>query len=332
MIGSRPIVVLSDEAIGSPEYKQHLEPWIRESDVVLNSIARNCSPGEFLERALVSVPDDVQRLVVPEADRLLPAFVKAGNVRRRKIQLRYLVMRTPMGSHRDRVVTVLKYGIALLVRLRWRSVRGFFLTDAFGVIERARFASILTAVPDPSPALPVASRETARRYLSISPEAAVYGILGTVTEQKHPELAIEALKRLPDNFVLLFAGQISPGVRRYLDGIDGALHRRILRLDSLLSDEALGMAVSACDVVLLLHDLDGPSGMLVNAAAAGVPVVVGESPWLTRVAECEQLGVSARHEPGTVAMAIALLAQKRPSMGARLGATEAEFAATLLAG
>lgn len=330
LIGARPLLVLTREAVGSWEYQEHLEPVLRESDAELRLVEQGATCEATARVALAVAAAGGRRLIVPDADLLLRTLLRADRSTRARVELRYLVTRTPMESARDRAVTASKYGLAALLGLRWKRSRGFFLTDAFGVVRRPALTALLSPLPDPSPALHFTDRETARRRLGLPAGEFICGILGTVTEGKNPDVAVAALVLLPDGYRLLLAGQLSPGVRGLVAALDPADRARVLVLDRQLSDEELGSAVSACDAVLILNDLDGPSGMLLNAAEAGVPVVVGESPWLRRVVHLERLGLSAQHRPDSVADALGRLRGEPLAVKAHATVGEEEFARRLL--
>jgi glycosyltransferase involved in cell wall biosynthesis len=171
--------------------------------------------------------------------------------------------------------------------------------------------------------------DIARRRFDVPPEAFVVGVVGAVTERKHPEIALRALTSLPDKVVVFLAGSLSGGVRELVERLPDQVRGRVIMVDRHMSDSDLGAAISACNAIALLHELDGPSGVLVSAASAGVPVIVGRSRWLRKVVRVHGLGTEAAHDTDSFAEAVLRLAEVPTVPTHRQGATADDFARLL---
>jgi hypothetical protein len=305
-------VVLSEAGSQSPEFIAHLLALSR-----LPGMKVSLAPDDLggFNRVLghrLAMEDASVRVVIPEADQHL---VRTARGFRRRCDLSLIVMRSSLQPGR-----LLRswLGLAVKGRLlrviaarRWKT-RVFFLTDGFGVVRRRPLLGAADALADPAPPLPVFDHTESREAVGVQPAALLVGVLGDVSERKNVSLLLEALADEPSLYLLL-AGRISQPVMQSLTRLSADDRVRVNVYDGVLSDSELGRLISACDLVGLLQGLDAPSGMLISAARAGTPVLIGESPWLRRVNKRLKLGVPANHSVESVLSALrACAANGRP--------------------
>jgi glycosyltransferase involved in cell wall biosynthesis len=117
---------------------------------------------------------------------------------------------------------------------------------------------------------PPIPRAEARRRLGLAPEAVVIGWIGRVSHEKGPDLAVRALAALaaPTSLSVLGEGPEREAVGRLAEelGVASRLrwHGRV---------PAAGTMLRAFDAVLLSSRTEGTPMVLMEAMAAGVPVV-----------------------------------------------------------
>ena len=327
------VLLLTEEGTASREFGVYLAELVARFDVRVRVL-----PSVTGRRALLSgaarlaEEEGCDRLVFPEADNWLAALALAPARIRRRLGCSYLVMRSEHGTlDRPRSVLLLmaKGLLTGLVRWRWRRGAGYFLTDCAGVVDRRPFLAALRPLRDPQAVTTTLTRAAARQRMGLSEQEYVVGILGGIDGRKHPELVLGALAELPADVRVLLCGRLYAPVPQQIAALPPSLRKRVTTREGTLPDEAMATAIKACDAVAVLHDLDGPSGMLANALGLGVPVLVGESPWLRRVARATGGGVVADHDPASVAAAILTLRRSPAEPHVPVGTPE-EFATRLL--
>jgi glycosyltransferase involved in cell wall biosynthesis len=295
------------ESRASVEFSAHIGELASAGRITVKVVgSASDSRWRLLSRAVSGASTT---LVVPEADALLPLLLMraAGNFRRRLPALRGLITRTHFSrwpTGRSDCTGALKALLIRLLPLMWPGTRLFFLTDAFGVVRRRTGYSNLTAVPDPPTQIPTADRDIARRQLGIPPGTFLLGIIGVISSYKYPSLLFDALRQLPDSVRLLMAGPVSPSERAPADAAVRAFAGRIIRLDRYLDGDELALCFHACDGVVLARDTDLPSGALISAVAAGVPLLAAGSPWICRVVDELGIGVVADMSADGLAAAV----------------------------
>jgi glycosyltransferase involved in cell wall biosynthesis len=121
------------------------------------------------------------------------------------------------------------------------------------------------------PLHPPLAREDARARLGLSPQGTVIGWVGRLSHEKGADVAIEALARLGDrNWTAVFIGD---GPER--GALERAAEQRGIagRMRWLGVLAGAGALFSAFDVFLLSSRTEGTPIVLLEAAAAGVPIV-----------------------------------------------------------
>ncbi|MET0952333.1 MAG: glycosyltransferase [Aeromicrobium sp.] len=116
-------------------------------------------------------------------------------------------------------------------------------------------------------------RATWRAELGLPADRHLVGVFGALGERKNAPLILDAIKAAGLDADLVLAGVFQPEVRAWVDDLDDADRARVIARDGFLSNEELDRFVAAVDVVPLALTNNGPSGIMGNAEAAGVPVV-----------------------------------------------------------
>jgi len=305
-------LITTAESVASDEFQVHLADLERAGRLRVWSIGRNQnSLWRLMRRAAVVVDHlDVQRLILPNSDKLLLpmcAYLLRERARGRSTSVRMLLLRTPeiaLRLKRSAVIALLKSVLARLVVICGRDVRCFFLTDAFGVVKSRRGYGMAQPAKDVSPGLVFMSKTNARQHLGIDSRSFVIGILGDLSHRKFPELSIKALALLPHCVELLAAGRMDDETRNAIRDYQVAGGTRIHAEDGYLTNDLLARCICSCDALILTYETDGPSGMLISAFEAGVPVIAAGSAWLNCIVESEHLGVVADLSASGLASAV----------------------------
>lgn len=118
-----------------------------------------------------------------------------------------------------------------------------------------------------------------------------------------------------------------------MDSVTPTRHRRILVRNGFLSNEVLDKPVASVDVVPLLMTLNGPSGIMGKALAAGVAVVTAGSGVRARELRAYDGGEIAELDAESIGAAIERVLSRDPNAPRRNTvppATEEEFAEIIL--
>jgi glycosyltransferase involved in cell wall biosynthesis len=319
--GTAPRLLTTQEAVGSREFEIHLGELASRNVLKVVVVGSSKDPARRLVaaalRACVGTHD--VRMIVPDADRLLLSMLFAA-VRYGRAELpemRLVIMRTPelsMRGGRDSAVACAKIALSLILRCWWPRTKLFFLTDAFGVVTARRGYRWIEPVRDPAGHLPCIDRVDARATLGLAGDAYVLGLLGAVGASKHPQLILDALRDLPPRVVVLVAGRTDESTGQAILEAQRApaTAGRVIVIDGYLTEAHLGTCVSACDALMLLYELDAPSGMLATAVHAGIPIVAGGSRWVRRVVERLDAGVTTDLDCESVVTAVTRLMSASP--------------------
>ena len=164
-----------------------------------------------------------------------------------------------------------KYRVALrrfvdVVVLNAESMRAGFLAGDPGLDPR-RILTIHTGVQTPERRSP---RGTVRRTLNLPPGAQVVGAVTRLASQKRLDRLLHALATLPEHVHCVLAGDGEQ--RPLLEGLAEKLGVRA-RLHLLGWRTDIGDVLDALDVFVISSDREGMSGAMLEAMAAGVPIV-----------------------------------------------------------
>lgn len=112
-----------------------------------------------------------------------------------------------------------------------------------------------------------------RAELGLAADRKLVGIFGGINVRKNPKLVLEAVLRAGPEVDLLMAGPVHDEIRPWLDGLPADQRARVIVADGFLPNDVLDQYLASADVVALVMELEGPSGIQGKALAAGVPVV-----------------------------------------------------------
>jgi glycosyltransferase involved in cell wall biosynthesis len=146
-------------------------------------------------------------------------------------------------------------------------------------IDKARMTVIPVGVP---PVGPLPNREAAQTALGIGGKRVLL-MFGFLSTKKGHRVALEALKGLPDDCVLVFAGERHPDdpsdyVGRLKESIAAyGLERRVL-ITGYLPEDRIPDVMAAADVALAPFIQSSGSASLAHLLASGLPVVASDIP------------------------------------------------------
>ena len=176
-------------------------------------------------------------------------------------------------------------------------------------------------------------RALLRAELDLPADRRLAGIFGVISVRKNADVIWEALARRDIQADLVLAGKLAPEVAEWAASLSEADHGRLIVRDVFLSNESLDKHVAAVDVVPLAMTLNGPSGIMGKAIAAGVPVVTAGSEVRARELVAADAGELADLNAESLGAAIQRVFNRdpdRPRHSKVPPATPEEFAETLL--
>ena len=114
--------------------------------------------------------------------------------------------------------------------------------------------------------LPQAERLAVRASYGVPSDAPLVVFLGSMTQEKRPDLAIDAVSSLSGvHLVVAGSGILEPDVRERAARVDGG---RIRVVGSVTEPERL---LAAADALVLSSDTEGVPGVLIEAGLCGIP-------------------------------------------------------------
>lgn len=146
-------------------------------------------------------------------------------------------------------------------------------------VPEAQLTVLPVAVP---PTAPLPNRDTARAALRVDGKQVLL-MFGFLSAKKGHFLALEALTHLPDDTILMFAGERHPHdcsdyVARLRASItERGLEERVL-ITGYLPDDSIPGVMAAADVALAPFTESSGSASLAHLLAYGVPVVASDIP------------------------------------------------------
>jgi hypothetical protein len=296
------------------------------------------SPAEMGE-AIVEVHRErpVGRWVVMDADQMVKRWWLHAprELRSRRAPYGVLVMtRFPPRILPDRHLLWLRSTKSLLTLLAM--ARGSARRMAYVAgRDQHRQGLLFKRLRDPALCSAHASERTELRARSGLPQdRRLVGILGLIDVRKNVPLVGEAVFAAGADVDLLLAGGLSDDVVEWLEGLPPHQRERVHVRAGFLSDDELDAYTASCDVVTIVQQNPGPSGIMGKAQVAGVPVLSAGSH--ARRREAAALGSGLHTE--TTAAAIAeglrtLLARGPEPVPVPPGLpTAAEFADVVLHG
>ncbi|MBI3945928.1 MAG: glycosyltransferase family 4 protein [Armatimonadetes bacterium] len=197
------------------------------------------------------------------------------------------------------------------------------LAAAAGLLPKARIAVIENGV-DPAETVSRAEGAAVRQALGIAPQAPVVLFAARLVEQKAPEVLVRAalrvLERHPDAvFLLAGEGPLRPLLEQEIARANGEPNVRLLgyRPDA-------ARLYAAADLFALPSRWEGLPYALLEAMAAGLPVVASDIPAIAEAAPCGETALLVPpDDPGALAEALECLIRE-PDDARALGAAGRE--------
>ncbi len=304
-IGCRVSWALQTNARERPEYNVHLNSLEPRVELHLRLEPRQHQDLQTPRRRVRELTETISDsrpdwVYVPYADRITQAAaiesLLQGGGRLARTPIEAQLMRGkygyPLRSPRERIsAAAIRW---LTLRNPWRVTH---LLDPWilrGLGDSAP-AGRFRLIPEPVEERTAIDRDEARRRLDIPVGGRYVAMVGTLEPRKGIEELLAVFERLPlnsDDRVLLVGRATSP-IRELLQTRYDQLIRqqRIVVVDRYVSDEELGAAFFAADVVAVTHPRQiGSSGTLVRAAAAERYLLTSDFGWVGWVTKLFQLG------------------------------------------
>jgi len=151
-------------------------------------------------------------------------------------------------------------------------------------------------LPDPVSPVPRHDKSTARAMLGLPTDGRLISCLGVLDKRKGVDEFVRsfASAALDATDRLLLAGRATPLVASAVREVTARIGEgRLISIDRILTDEELGLAVSAADLVAATYRFPqhlGSASVLIRAAAARRPVLASEQGWIGHVTRTYSLG------------------------------------------
>lgn len=268
--GARPVLFTTEAVVESDEWKIHLEGT--EPEVLLSDLDDLTLPD--IVRASHDVEADLT--IVPEADQYLRSVLVKGWTGAGVLKM--LIMRAdgqpgpPLPKMRI-LKGLAKKALVIGADLR-RRVEVFALRSP---ITPRR--GPLRWVQEPV-TLRCSSEEiaAAKERLDRHGDRYWFGVVGSITPRKNLPLIVESMLGEGESGVgLLVAGHVLPEVSEVVDPLLEqfvAAGGRVVRMDGHLSDAEFDAAIGAVDCIVAAHSNEGPSAVVLKAAASGKRLVL----------------------------------------------------------
>jgi glycosyltransferase involved in cell wall biosynthesis len=188
------------------------------------------------------------------------------------------------------------------------------LTQRYGV-PADRITVIPTGVPaDRFPPVDDARRAAARAALGFGDDAALVLYLGWLSEEKGPQVAINAIADVPDTTLVIAGGGPQ---RAELERLAGDVASDRVRFLGPVDDAS--MVMSACDVFVLPASIEGLPAVLIEAGLTGLPVVATDIGAVGEVVRDEDTGIIVPPEdPAALAAGIRTALRDGADLATRL--------------
>jgi glycosyltransferase involved in cell wall biosynthesis len=304
-IGCRVLWALQTNGRERPEFKVHLQSLEPHVECHLRLAPRqnqDLRTPRLRVRELIDTIGDLRPdwVYVPYADRITQAAAIEGLLhgggRLARTPIEAQLMRGkygyPLRSARERLsAAAIRW---LTLRNPWRVTH---LLDPWilrGLGDSAP-ADRFRLIPEPVEVRSPIDRDEARRRLAIPEGGRYVAMVGALEPRKGIEELLAAFERstLPADDRVLLVGRATAPIRELLQTRYDQLIRqqRIIVVDRYVTDDELGAAFFAADVVAVTHPRQiGSSGTLVRAAAAERYLLTSDFGWVGWVTQLFGLG------------------------------------------
>jgi len=183
------------------------------------------------------------------------------------------------------------------------------------------YGSKIVVVPDPTEAFyGCYSMREARERLRLPTEIPILLFFGRLRWDKGPDLLLEAIKEIEDDFVLVIAGQPGYVTNSNIEAFrkNSKSPRVIARIEYIPEEDVKYYFLSA-DIVILPYRkvFKGTSGIFQNAAAAGRPVIATDVGEIGRIVKENSLGIVVEPEsPSALAKGIRAFLKRKAEWSA----------------
>lgn len=298
-LGAKPILWLDEDMTKQSSFAVHVAPLGSRVEVRLLTFRRRDRKSENRYRALIL--SEVQRhlmdgdvIVLADGDRWITPLL--GKPRSFLKHCHVLLLRTSAASRSQLLRMILKLSATRLLAMRGTRVRR--LIAPFGASDRGvpGVFDWIPPVADPLPAVHRTPQEVARAKLGLPQKKTIALVAGVIDDRKSVTQLLRWLESssLTPRPGLVLAGQHSEAVREqvHLFGIRGGAENDCLTSDDgYLENERLDCYYSSADVVMILHENEGPSGALAHAVAHGRPVIAWGSRAVVDAVAGAELGI-----------------------------------------
>jgi glycosyltransferase involved in cell wall biosynthesis len=303
--GYRVLLVLQTNAHDRAEYKVHLRSLEPHVELKLRCDPRQQMNFQTPRRRVRELQEAIAALrpdwaYVPYADRITQAaaidslMYGGGLIARTPVEAQLMRGKYgyPLRSSRERLSAAANRWLTLRNPWRVTHVLDPWILDGLGkAVASERFRLI----PEPVEQREPMDRRDARRLLAIPLEGRYVAMIGALESRKGIEellAAVERARLAADDRILLVGKMTSPIHELLRTRYDQLLQQqRVLVIDRYVSDDELGAAFFAADVIAVTHPRQiGSSGTLVRAAAAERYLLTSDFGWVGWVNELFQLG------------------------------------------
>lgn len=146
----------------------------------------------------------------------------------------------------------------------------------------------------------------ARRNLGIDPRRKVILFFGFIRHYKGLDILLEAMKLLPEDYLLVAAGEVYGDFSRYQKIIDeNLLSSKVLLHTRYITDQEVPAFFSAADVCVLPYRSGTQSGITAISYHFDLPVIITDVGGLKEIVEDEKTGLVVKeNSPESIAQAI----------------------------
>jgi glycosyltransferase involved in cell wall biosynthesis len=169
-------------------------------------------------------------------------------------------------------------------------------------IPRDKLTIVINGVETP----PADSRDAVRAALGISQDALVFGFVGRLCHQKAPERLVAAFSRAAEHLrgahlIMIGSGEAEGEVRRQIAACD---HAARIHLSACFTGP---QAMAAIDVLVMPSRYEAMSYVMLEAAAAGKPLILTKVGGASTVLEDDRNGVLVENIDDPAALAAAMV-------------------------
>jgi len=312
-IGVRPLLATTRGALQSDHFATHLSeichqkcPSGKDVSLEVFEVDKRASQfdlgeGKRFSEAIKSVCPE--HLFVPTASQFTAALGKY-------FLLRKSFGKPGMGAEGIHTGPGYAYPVSLSQKLKNRScmeIERRLPWTKYGHIDpfqlnaiRGRFGSSskYQVTPDPAPTPPKLTKQQVRSHFGIPEDGSYLGCMATISVSKGILELLAAFsraqKRMEDTDRLLLLGKFEPELFKLIQNRYPTLleEQRIICIDRHLSEYDMNIAALAFDFVCAAHRIarPGSSGVILRAAAAGIPVLTGDQFWQGTIVPRFKLG------------------------------------------